>query len=88
MDNFMRYTKAHTLDFQPPPALTRDDVLAEIGGDLYRERVGSGLCICCGESEEHCRYGVDESVDADDIPSSAYDEDYGDDSIDGDRWNL
>ncbi len=59
--------------------LTRDDVLATIGGDLYRERVGRGLCICCGESPEDCPFLV---------PSSAVDEDYGDDRIDPTRWNL
>jgi hypothetical protein len=29
----------------------REARILEVGGDLYRERVGRGLCVCCGETE-------------------------------------
>jgi hypothetical protein len=45
------FSKLHPLTDQEIRADERERRIGEVGGRLYRERSGRGLCVCCGQTE-------------------------------------
>ena len=45
------FSKLHPLNDQEILDEIREARILEVGGDLYRERSGRGLCVCCGQTE-------------------------------------
>lgn len=45
------FSKLHPLNDQEILEEIREARILVVGGDLYRERAGRGLCVCCGQTE-------------------------------------